>query len=80
MGQSSQATQSSCGTDSIPYKIIIDLDGRPEIYCDVPVCFGTREESESEIEDFDVLDSASHRRYRRSSDRSAVSFTFILKY
>ncbi|GMR52169.1 hypothetical protein PMAYCL1PPCAC_22364, partial [Pristionchus mayeri] len=29
----------SCGADSVPYLIEIDEDGKPELYCDVPVCF-----------------------------------------
>ena len=75
LGLISRTTEKSCGSDSIPYKIIIDLDGTPEIYCDVPVCF-EQENSESEIDDFDIPDSYSHKRYRRSSDGYAVSFGF----
>ncbi|GMR60452.1 hypothetical protein PMAYCL1PPCAC_30647, partial [Pristionchus mayeri] len=28
----------SCGTDSVPYLIEIDREGKPELFCDVPVC------------------------------------------
>ncbi|KAI1725633.1 hint module domain-containing protein [Ditylenchus destructor] len=30
----------SCGKDSVPYLITVDLAGRPELHCETPSCFG----------------------------------------
>ncbi|KAE9556175.1 hypothetical protein FO519_000663 [Halicephalobus sp. NKZ332] len=60
----------SCGAEAIPYKIIVDVDGKPEIYCDVPVCFGSQEEAQPES-DFDDPDNVRSRRNRRNADKYA---------
>ncbi|CAI5454606.1 unnamed protein product [Caenorhabditis angaria] len=30
----------SCGTNSVPYKMVVDAEGKPEILCDAPTCLG----------------------------------------
>lgn len=41
--QISHQVPKSCGAESIPFEMVVDLNGRPEINCDVPVCFGRTE-------------------------------------
>uniref|UniRef100_A0A915DAH1 Uncharacterized protein n=1 Tax=Ditylenchus dipsaci TaxID=166011 RepID=A0A915DAH1_9BILA len=39
----------SCGQDSIPYILSVDLSGRPELYCETPVCFGKSSRQRSTV-------------------------------
>ncbi|GMT06372.1 hypothetical protein PENTCL1PPCAC_28546, partial [Pristionchus entomophagus] len=49
----------SCGNDAVPYLIEIDHNGKPELFCDTPVCL-------EPTEDF--------RRVKRSTKRKATDY------
>ncbi|KAI6241641.1 Warthog protein 6 [Aphelenchoides fujianensis] len=54
------AGQNSCGRESIPHMISVDLAGKPELGCDTPACFGPLKSSAADEYD-EELDGQSEK-------------------
>lgn len=47
----------SCGRNSVPYSITIDINGHPELFCETPSCFEHTKKSNKINDDLQTIDN-----------------------
>ncbi|KAI6187853.1 CBN-WRT-6 protein [Aphelenchoides besseyi] len=62
--------QNSCGRESIPYMISVDLAGKPELGCDTPACFGPLKNTE--LDEYDEETGKHHKMHLSAYERTAT--------
>lgn len=64
-------SQNSCGRESIPYLLTVDLAGKPEIACDTPACFGPLKSPSPE--DYEDNGESRNKMHLGAFERTAVN-------